>query len=43
MIDEYCPKCGSVLIHFNLDNEDVFGCPICKKEIWFDESIHKEV
>jgi len=42
VIEERCPDCNAVLVHFDLDDEDVFGCPNCRKEIWFDESMHKE-
>ena len=36
---ERCPKCMTELCHIVIKNEDVFGCPKCKREISRDEAI----
>jgi len=30
---EFCPECYAELEHIKIKNEDVFGCPKCKKEV----------
>jgi Zn-finger nucleic acid-binding protein len=36
---ELCPKCKTELEHITKNNEDIFGCPKCKREIMFSQSI----
>ena len=38
---ECCPICDTELEHFEINYEDIFGCPKCKKEITYNESVKK--